>query len=233
MAKEKILVIEDDEDILELMVHNLSREGFIVTGATNGEAGLRKLQNEEFNLVILDIMLPGIDGLEVCKTIRQNASLKHLPIIMVTAKGEESDVVAGLELGADDYIIKPFSPRILVARLKSILRRRSRESTDDKTPMTINNLVIHPGRHEVLVNGKPIELTHMEFRVLQFLASRPGWVFTRYQIMDNVRGDNYPVTDRAVDVIIVGIRKKLGEAGDLIETVRVVGYRFKEQDAKV
>jgi two-component system, OmpR family, alkaline phosphatase synthesis response regulator PhoP len=232
MAKEKILVIEDDEDILELMVHNLSREGFIVSGAGNGEAGLRKLQNEEFNLVILDIMLPGIDGLEVCKAIRQNASLKHLPIIMVTAKGEEADVVAGLELGADDYIIKPFSPRILIARLKSILRRRSRESTDDKTPVTINNLAIHPGRHEVLVNGKPIELTHMEFRVLQFLASRPGWVFTRYQIMDNVRGDNYPVTDRAVDVIIVGIRKKLGDAGDLIETVRGVGYRFKEQDAK-
>jgi two-component system phosphate regulon response regulator PhoB len=152
-----------------------------------------------------------------------------IPVIMLTAKGEESDIVAGLELGADDYIVKPFSPKILVARIKTVLRRKSAEPFDESQPILIHDLSIHPGRREVLLKKHPVELTNMEFRVLHFLAGRPGWVFSRYQIVEGVRGDNYPVTDRSVDVLIVGLRKKLGAAADYIETVRGVGYRFKEQ----
>jgi two-component system phosphate regulon response regulator PhoB len=149
---------------------------------------------------------------------------------MLTAKGEESDIVTGLELGADDYIVKPFSPKILVARIKTVLRRKSAEPVDDSQPILIHDLAIHPGRREVLFKKRPVELTNMEFRVLHLLAGKPGWVFSRYQIVEGVRGDNYPVTDRSVDVLIVGLRKKLGAAGDYIETVRGVGYRFREQD---
>jgi two-component system phosphate regulon response regulator PhoB len=228
MPHEHILVIEDEEDIQELIQYNLSKEGFLSVSALSGEDGLKKIKRESVDLVVLDLMLPGMDGLDVCRALKKNDKTQHIPIIILTAKGEESDVVTGLELGADDYIVKPFSPKILVARIKSVLRRKSAERLDDSQPLTIRDLEIHPGRREVLFRGKPIDLTNMEFQVLYFLACKPGWVFSRYQIVEGVRGDNYPVTDRAVDVMIVGLRKKLGEAGAYVETVRGVGYKFKE-----
>jgi two-component system, OmpR family, alkaline phosphatase synthesis response regulator PhoP len=233
MAAEKILVIEDEEDILALVHYNLAREGFQVSCATSGEEGLR-LVEEQPDLILLDLMLPGIDGLEVCRRLRGGEAAAGLPIIMMTAKGEESDVVAGLELGADDYVTKPFSPKILLARVRAVLRRRARagEVQEEPDQLSHGELVIHPGRNEVLVAGKPVELTFTEFRVLHFLASRPGWVFTRYQIVNAVRGEDYAVTDRAVDVQVVGLRKKLGPCGALIETVRGVGYRFKDLAAE-
>jgi len=228
MAKEKILVIDDEEDILELLRYNLSIEGYQVLCAATGEDAFRQVASGPPDLIILDLMLPGMDGLEVARTIRGNPSTKEIPIIMLTAKGEEADIVAGLELGADDYVTKPFSPRVLLARVRAVLRRRVRESTDDTSVLRIRNLEIHPGRHEVLVDGRPVQLTFTEFGILNYLARRPGWVFTRSQIVDAVRGDHYFVTDRSVDVQIVGLRKKLGPAGTYIETVRGVGYRFRE-----
>ena len=175
-------------------------------------------------------MLPGIDGLEVCKILKKDSEYSSIPIIMLTAKGEESDIVTGLELGADDYIPKPFSPRVLIARVKAVLRRKkvNQEKLSESDVVKIHEIVIHPGRHEVKVNQKLVDLTYTEFSLLYFLAQRPGWVFTRYQIVDALRGEDYPVTERAVDVQIVGLRKKLGKAGKYVDTVRGVGYRFKE-----
>ncbi len=228
MPHEHILVIEDDEDIQELILHNLVREGLRVTAVSNGEAGLRKLQKDAVDCILLDLMLPGMDGIEVCRIIKNNPKTQTLPIIMVTAKGEESDIVLGLELGADDYIIKPFSPKVLIARLRSTLRRRSREAYNSAEIIRAQDIEIHPGRREVIVSKKKVELTNMEFQVLHLLASQPGWGLTRGQIIDNVRIDNYPVSDRSVDVVIVGLRKKLGDAGAMIETVRGVGYKFSQ-----
>jgi two-component system alkaline phosphatase synthesis response regulator PhoP len=230
MAREHVLIVEDEEEIQELVAYNLSREGFRTSVVGSGEDALKKIRAERFDLVVLDLMLPGMDGLDVCRALKKEEKTMAIPVIMLTAKGEESDIVAGLELGADDYIVKPFSPKILVARIKTVLRRKSAEPIDDSQPLIIHDIVIHPGRREVLVKKHPVELTNMEFRVLHFLAGRPGWVFSRYQIVEGVRGDNYPVTDRSVDVLIVGLRKKLGSAGDYIETVRGVGYRFREQE---
>lgn len=225
-----ILVVEDEEAIQELITYHLRKEGFKVTCVATGEDAVVKIRNEEFNLVLLDLMLPGIDGLEVCRAVRKHPAGENVPIMMVTAKGEESDVVAGLELGADDYMVKPFSPRVLVARVKTLLRRRRKGTAETGAPIEIHDVAIHPGRHEVTIAKKPVTLTNMEFRVLYFLASQPGWVLSRYQIVEGVRGENYPVTDRSVDVIITGLRKKLGPTGgELIETVRGVGYRFKEE----
>ena len=174
-------------------------------------------------------MLPGMDGIEVCRLLKRDPKTQHVPVIMVTAKGEESDIVSGLELGAEDYIVKPFSPRVLIARIRSVMRRKTCETYNTSTVLTLKDIEIHPGRHQVLYKGNRLDLTHMEFQVLHLLACQPGWVFTRNQVIDSVRTDNYPVTDRSVDVIIVGLRRKLGEAGDMIETVRGVGYRFVEQ----
>jgi two-component system phosphate regulon response regulator PhoB len=230
MSREHVLIVEDEEEIQELVAYNLSREGFRTSIAGSGEDALKKVRAERFDLVVLDLMLPGMDGLDVCRTLKKEEKTMAIPVIMLTAKGEESDIVTGLELGADDYIVKPFSPKILVARIKTVLRRKSAEPIDDSQPLIIHDLAIHPGRREVLVKKHPVELTNMEFRVLHFLAGKPGWVFSRYQIVEGVRGDNYPVTDRSVDVLIVGLRKKLGAAGDYIETVRGVGYRFREQE---
>lgn len=229
MKKEKILVVDDEEDILELVRYNLDREGYTVCCAVSGEEALKAADADVPDLVILDLMLPGIDGLDVARRLRQNPSTKEVPIVMLTAKGEEADVVAGLELGADDYVTKPFSPRILIARMKAVIRRRSGIDTDENGDvLTIRELSIHPGRRHVTAKGRSLELTFTEFQVLYFLARRPGWVFTRSQIVDAVRGDDYPVTDRSVDVQIVGLRKKLGALGSYIETVRGVGYRFIE-----
>ena len=228
MAKETILVVEDEEDILELIRYNLSREGYPVLLAESGEEALQIVAKSSPSLMLLDLMLPEIDGLTVCKKIKSDPQTANMPIIMVTAKGDESDVVAGLEVGADDYITKPFSPKVLIARVRAMLRRTGQSVPSEEETLTIKNLTIHPGRHEVLVDDEIVPMTHTEFRVLHYLARRPGWVFTRYQIVDAVHGSDYAVTDRSVDVQIVGLRKKLGTAADLIETVRGVGYRFSE-----
>jgi two-component system alkaline phosphatase synthesis response regulator PhoP len=227
MPKEKILVVDDEEDILELLKYNLSREGYQVLCTTSGEKTLNLVKTETPDLIVLDLMLPGMDGLEVARQLKENPPTKNVPIVMLTAKGEEADIVTGLELGADDYITKPFSPRILLARVRAVLRRKGKESQDKTAVIQIHNLMIHPGRHEIRVNDDPVQLTFTEFGILHYLARRPGWVFTRSQIVDEVRGEDYYVTDRSVDVQIVGLRKKLGPAGDYIETVRGVGYRFK------
>ena len=228
MAKERILVVDDEEDILELVRFNLAREGYPIICTTSGEESLKIAQKEHPDLIVLDLMLPGIDGLEVAKALKNDPKTRDIPVIMLTAKGEEADIVTGLELGADDYVTKPFSPRILVARVRAVLRRGAPEAAGDESVLKVHNLLIHPGRREVLVNGEQAHLTFTEFGILNFLARRPGWVFTRSQIVDAVRGDDYPVTDRSVDVQIVGLRKKLGPSGKYIETVRGVGYRFKE-----
>jgi len=228
MAKQKILAVDDEEDILELLRFNLTREGFAVIGAASGEEALKFARAEKPELILLDLLLPGIDGLEVARRLKKDASTKEIPIIMVTAKGEEADIVTGLEVGAEDYITKPFSRKVLVARVRAVLRRKGAAPADDKEVLAVHDLLIHPGRREVLVKGKPVPLTFTEFGILNFLARRPGWVFTRSQIIDAVKGDEYFVTDRAVDVQIVGLRKKLGSAAKVIETVRGVGYRFKE-----
>ncbi len=228
MAKEKILVVDDEEDIVELVRYNLSREGYRTLSAETGEKALRLARTEKPDLVVLDLMLPGMDGLEVTRAMKGDAELRRIPIVMLTAKGEEPDIVAGLELGADDYIVKPFSTRVLVARVRAALRRRRTEPVDENRKIEIEGIVIDPGKRAVTVEDNPVDLTFTEFQILQQLARRPGWVFTRSQIVEAVRGDDYPVTDRAVDVQIVGLRKKLGACGNLIETVRGVGYRFRE-----
>jgi two-component system phosphate regulon response regulator PhoB len=227
MAKEKILVVEDEEDIQNLVLFNLTREGYRAVGADSGEKALEAARSEAPDLVILDLMLPGIDGLEVCRRLRAEARTADLPIIMLTAKGEEADIVAGLEVGADDYVTKPFSPRVLIARVRANLRKRRREEPGSAA-IKIHDLTIDPSRHEVRVAGRPVDLTATEFALLYFLARRPGWVFTRAQIIEGVKGDDYPVTDRAVDVQVLGLRRRLGDRGGYIETVRGVGYRFKE-----
>jgi two-component system phosphate regulon response regulator PhoB len=228
MSKANILVVDDEEDILELVRYNLDREGYTVTCAASGEAALEAAAARPVDLIVLDLMLPGIDGLEVARRLRQSAENKDTPIVMLTAKGEEADIVTGLELGADDYVTKPFSPRILIARIKAVIRRRSGMLPAEAEVLNVRELSIHPGRRYATVKGKPLNLTFTEFQVLYFLARRPGWVFTRSQIVDAVRGDDYPVTDRSVDVQIVGLRKKLEPLGHYIETVRGVGYRFIE-----
>jgi two-component system alkaline phosphatase synthesis response regulator PhoP len=230
MPKERILVVDDEEDILELVRYNLVKEGYHVSGALTGEDALKKARAEVFDLVVLDLMLPGIDGLDVAKKLKSDQKTGHVPIVMLTAKGEEADVVTGLELGADDYVTKPFSPRVLLARIRAILRRKTAQPDDATSVVRIYELEIDPGRRSVHVSGKPVDLTYTEFQVLYIMARRPGWVFTRSHIVDAVRGDDYPVTDRSVDVQIVGLRKKLGACGIYIETVRGVGYRFKEKN---
>jgi two-component system, OmpR family, alkaline phosphatase synthesis response regulator PhoP len=228
MARGQILVVEDEEDILELIEFNLKKEGYQVATATSGEKAIDLARRNPPQLILLDIMLPGMDGLEVCKLLKHDPATMQVPIVMLTAKGEESDIITGLEIGADDYMTKPFSPRVLVARVRNLLRRKKQEVTDPTATIKRDDLTIHPGRHEVIIKGKQIELTFTEFKVLQVLAARPGWVFTRQQIVDAVRGEDYAVTDRSVDVQIVGLRRKLGNYGTYIETVRGVGYRFRE-----
>ena len=228
MAKESILVVEDEDDIRELLRYNLAKEGYQVTGSASGEEALKAVKAARPDLLVLDLMLPGMDGLEVCRSLKQDPLTRNLPIVMLTAKGEEADIVAGLELGADDYVTKPFSLRVLLARLRAVLRRRSTPPPSETAPLAIHEIVIHPGRHEVLVQGRPVDLTATEFRLLNLLARRPGWVFTRSQIVNKIHGDDYSVTERAVDVQMVSLRKKLGPCGKYLETVRGIGYRFKD-----
>lgn len=228
MSKETILIVDDEEDILELIKYNLKSEGYLVLTAQTGEEAIKIARQSSPDLMVLDLMLPGIDGLEVTRYLRNNEQTTELPIVMLTAKGEESDIVTGLELGANDYISKPFSPKVLVARIRSILRRRKK---DDGTADKINqegDMVIDRARHVVTIEGEKLDLTLSEFDLLAFLAEKKGWVFTRSQIVDAIHGENYAVTERSIDVIIVGLRKKLRNHAALIETVRGVGYRFKE-----
>lgn len=232
MEKIKIMVVEDEAPIQELLQFNLERNKYRVKVVDSGEEAISEAAQFLPDLILLDIMLPGADGLEVCKQLKANPKTERIPIIMLTALCEEADIVTGLELGADDYITKPFSPRVLLARVKAALRRISaskRASAADEI-VRIRDIVIDPSRHKVEVTGEDVVLTFTEFRVLQLLAGQPGRVFTRYQIVDAVHGDDYPVTDRSVDVQIVGLRKKLGEVGQYIETVRGIGYRFKEDE---
>jgi len=230
VARESILVVEDDENIQQLVGYNLTKGGFHVLYAEDGEKAIRIARQEKPDLVVLDIMLPGLNGFEVCKLLRKDPQTKTLAIIMLTAKSEENDVATGLDLGADDYITKPFSPKILISRIKAALRRKHDADGDSEKlagPLTIHNIVIDPKRYEVKVDGETIPLTVTEFCILALLAKRPGWVFSRQQIIDGVRGYDYVITPRAVDVQIFGLRKKLGEAGINIETIRGIGYRMR------
>ncbi|MGO8744538.1 MAG: response regulator [Thermoguttaceae bacterium] len=228
-----ILVVEDEQDIRDLISYHLIKEGYRVAGVATGEEATAIAQSQPPDLIVLDLMLPGLDGMAVCRQLKGNPKTEGVLILMLTAKGEEADVVTGLNAGANDYVVKPFSPRVLLARVRALLRRRldapAEEVGDPQGEVIeLHNLKIHLGRHEVLVEGQPVDLSSTEFRVLCALARRPGWVFTRQQILDAVHGLNYAITDRAVDVQIVGLRKRLGKAGRYVETVRGVGYRFKE-----
>ena len=221
-------VIEDEEDIAKLIIYNLSLEGYRVAHSATGEDGLKAVSSESPDLVLLDLMLPGMDGLQICRQLKANENTEKIPIIMVTAKGEEEDIVKGLECGAEDYITKPFSPKVLIARVKAALRRVQQKPKSKDDVIEIRELTIHPGKHAVMLSGKNVDLTPSEFKILHLLSSRPGWVFTRSQIVDVIRGDDYAVTDRTIDFQMVGLRKKLASMGEDIETVRGVGYRFRE-----
>ena len=211
---------------MELIRFNCEKEGFVTLAAATAEEALRVVDQVALALILVDIMLPGSDGLALCQVLKSNVMTRGVPIVMVSARGEEADIVAGLEQGAEDYITKPFSPRVLIARLKAVLRRHGAEVRDERAPLTI-----HPGKREVKYAGQPVRLTATEFAVLQFLANHPGWVFTRNQLVAAVHGPDYPVTDRSIDVLIAGVRKKLGADNRLIETVRGVGYRFQDPTA--
>ena len=226
---ERIVVIEDEEDILEVIAYNLKREGYDVVTSTSGEDGLEKIEHSAPQLVILDLMLPEIDGIELCRKLKADPLTQAIPVIMVTAKGEESDVVLGLGVGADDYITKPFSPREMVARVRAVLRRsRVRGEVDRRESVVRDGIVIDPQRHDVKIDGESVILTATEFRLLHFLATHPGRVFTRDHLLTRVIGADAIVIDRNIDVHVRSIRKKLGAHRELIETIRGVGYRFKD-----
>ena len=230
MKRQKIVVVEDEPDILEVFDYNLTREGFRVVTARDGADGLKKIRQELPDLVVLDLMLPGMDGLEVCRRLRGDDVTRALPVVMVTAKGEEADIVVGLGMGADDYLVKPFRPRELLARVRAVLRRsQSQTQTAASERVEFPGLVVDVGRHEVLVHGEPVTLTPTEIRLLHFLMSHPGRVFTRDQLLARAIGEHAVVIDRNIDVHVRSIRKKLGEERERLETVRGVGYRFRDE----
>lgn len=230
-ARRRILIVEDEEDIQELLRFNFIRDGYAVETTTSGEDGVRAARSRKFDLVVLDVMLPGIDGFEVCRQIKSDPRSRDTKVIMLTAKGEESDMVAGLELGADDYVPKPFSIRVLSARLKSHLRRPALNDAKNQV-IRIRELLMDSGRMEVKVGGSLLQLTITEFRILQHLSQSPGWVFSRGQIVDAICGPSHAVTERSVDVQIVNLRRKLGSFGHYVETVRGVGYRFIPEESE-
>lgn len=223
----QVLVVDDEPDLLELARYNLTQIGYDVACVASGEEALAHVRSHQPDLVILDLLLPGVDGWEVCKILKRDPRTATIPIMMLTARSEEADMVTGLELGADDYLTKPFSPRVLLARVKAALRRRQSEQAAEQSAISRGDLVIYPGYYTVRVHEHPVRLTPTEFRILHLLAQRPGWVFSRYQIVDNVRGTDVSVTERSVDVHIAALRRKLGDSSEVIETVRGVGYRFK------
>ena len=228
MPKSKVLVIEDDRSLSEILVYNLDKAGYEVSFAHDGRDGLNQAQLKLPDIILLDVMLPVIDGIEVCRRLRAKPETASALIIMLTAKTEEADQLIGFSVGADDYVTKPFSPRVLAARIRALLRREESRRRDElETTIDVHELSIHPGRHEATLVGRPLDLTYTEFALLQFLAKRPGWAYTRGQIVDAVKGVDYPVTERSVDVQVAGLRRKLGTHGHYIETVRGVGYRFR------
>jgi two-component system phosphate regulon response regulator PhoB len=228
MAPKSILVVDDEQDIRELLRYNLAKEGYRVECVASGEEALRRARAHPTDLVLLDLMLPGIDGLEVCRRLKAERRCAAAPIVMLTAKGEEADVVSGLELGADDYIVKPFSPRVLLARIRAVLRRLEHPVESEDGVVLRGPISIDPARHQVLAAGAQVTLTALEMRILLALARRPGLVLTRYQIVNAAQGEGVGVTDRSVDVHMVSLRRKLGDHGQWLETVRGVGYRFRE-----
>ncbi len=231
MKKEFIVVVEDEADIRDILVYNLEREGYRVASARDGKQGLAMIQEKVPDLVLLDLMLPGIDGLEICKRLKNDDQTSSIPIVMVSARGEESDIVIGLELGAEDYIAKPFGMRELTARVNAVFRRREPHSERQVNQrIECDGVTIDVGRHQVNVDGTPVSLTATEFKLLHFLAHHPGWVFTRDHLLSRIMGDDNFVVDRNIDVHIQAVRKKLGPHRNLIETIRGIGYRFKERD---
>lgn len=228
MAKEKILILDDKADILELVGYNFIQDAYQVKGVLTGEEAVMEAADNPPDLILLNLKLPGLDGLRVCRELKSNSKTRHIPIIMLSATGEDADIITGLELGADDYILKPFSPRVLLARVRAVLRKNRLQEDLEDALVNVHGLTIDPVRHKVLLNGTPLTLTAIEFRILHLLAQKPGWVFSRGQIIRSVKGQDCSVTERSVDVQIVALRKKLGNAGKLIETIRGVGYRFKE-----
>lgn len=228
MNKGTICIVEDEEDIREILEIQLKREGYATISAETGEEGLRLIREQKPELVLLDLMLPGMDGFDVCRALRSEKRTREIPVIMLTARGEEADIVTGLEIGADDYVTKPFSPRVVTSRVKSVLRRGQRRNEDPNGILEYADIEVDQPRHLVRVKGNQVDLTATEYKLLVFLIKRPGWVFTRQQIVDNVRGEDYAVTERSVDVQVVGLRKKLGNQAEWIETVRGVGYRARE-----
>jgi DNA-binding response OmpR family regulator len=226
----KIVIIEDESDILEVIAYNLKREGYEVYESRDGEDGLLLIEKHAPDLVILDLMLPTIGGIELCSKLKSDMVTRDIPIVMVTAKGEESDIVLGLGVGADDYVTKPFSPKELVARVKAVLRRgKLKDETGRQDRIEVGGLVIDLGRYEVRVDDKPVPFTATELRLLHYLASHQGRVSTREHLLNRVIGDNAIVIDRNIDVHIRSIRKKIGSYRDYIETVRGVGYRFSDE----
>ena len=227
-----MLVVEDEKDLRDLLQYNLGRAGFSVQTTDRGEAALRIVQDDPPDLILLDLMLPGMDGLELCRALKADKATDAIPVVMLTAKGEETDIIVGLELGADDYITKPFSPRVLIARIKAVLRRPSASESDGaiRPPLRFDRITIVPDRHEVRIDEHVVELTATEFRLLYLLARRPGRVFTRQQIIDGVHQGFAAVTDRSVDVQVVTLRRKLGPLAERVQTVRGIGYRFREED---
>jgi two-component system, OmpR family, alkaline phosphatase synthesis response regulator PhoP len=229
MAKSTVLIIDDEKDLVELVSYNLKKDGFLVDSALDGESGLAAAIKNLPEIIIVDLMLPGIDGLEVCRRLRSESRTAHIPIIMLTAKSAESDRIVGLELGADDYVTKPFSPRELAARIKAVLRRTGHQAPSEPSVMIRHGqMTIDMDRRAVLCEGKSISLTATEFRLLHHLANHPGRVFSRSELIDAALGREIAVVDRTIDVHITGLRKKLGNCSDWIETVRGFGYRFKE-----
>ncbi len=229
MIKGRILVIDDEKDLIELVRYNLEKEGFVVRSAQDGESGLSTARKEMPDLIIVDLMLPGIDGLDVCRALRSDTRTARIPVIMLTAKSAESDRILGLELGADDYVTKPFSPRELLARIKAVLRRTSSPQTAAEV-IHRGSLTIDMTRRSVTCGEDVIALTATEFRLLQYFASHSGHVFSRAQLIDGAMGRDVTVEDRTIDVHITGLRKKLGDCGDWIETVRGFGYRFRDDE---
>lgn len=229
MVQKGILIIEDDPDIQDMLSWAMQKEGWRLIMASSGEEGFGLLKQEATACIILDIMLPGMDGFKVLKKLKMDARFRSIPVIMTTARGEEADIVVGLELGADDYVVKPYSPKVLIARIRAALRRLE-ESSDmpgEKTLWQQGKLRLDTARHEAQYGETPLDLSATEFALLQHFLSHPDQVFSRTRLIAAVRGPDYPVTDRSVDVQILGLRKKLKDAGDMIETIRGVGYRFK------
>jgi len=229
---ERILIIEDDPEIQEMLKFAFAREGWKLIQASRGEEGLKVINENGADCVILDIMLPGMDGFKTIKKIRENKDMQTLPVIMCTARGEEADIVTGLELGADDYVVKPYSPRVLAARIRAALRRKEAVSAEtvgskSRTFFQQGKLKIDIERHTAFLEETPLELFPTEFAILAHFLSNPDIVFSRQKLITAIRGDDYPVTDRSIDVQIMGLRKKLGTSGDMIETIRGIGYRFK------